>query len=62
MVRNPAVAGQFYPGSASELRAMIEMMVDEKVAKQEVVGLVSPHAGYFYSGPVAGAVISRVKF
>jgi len=62
MVRNPVVAGQFYPGSAAELRAMIEMMVDDKAAKQEVVGLVSPHAGYIYSGPVAGAVISRVKF
>lgn len=62
MVRHPVVAGQFYPGSASELRAMIEMMVDEKAAKQEVVGLVSPHAGYIYSGSVAGAVISRVRF
>jgi len=62
MVRNPVVAGQFYPGSPSELRAMIETMVDAKAAKQEVVGLVSPHAGYIYSGPVAGAVISRVKF
>ncbi len=62
MVRNPVVAGQFYPGSAAELSAMIEMMVDKKAAKQEVVGLVSPHAGYIYSGPVAGAVISRVKF
>ncbi|UCG10217.1 MAG: AmmeMemoRadiSam system protein B [Dehalococcoidia bacterium] len=62
MVRHPAVAGQFYPGSAAELKAMIEMMVDKKAARQEVVGLVSPHAGYIYSGPVAGAVISRVKF
>jgi len=62
MVRNPVVSGQFYPGSASELRAMIEMMVDKKATRQEVIGLVSPHAGYIYSGPVAGAVISRVKF
>ena len=62
MIRHPVVAGQFYPGSASQLKAMIEMLVDEKVEKQDVIGLVSPHAGYAYSGPVAGAVISRIKF
>lgn len=57
MIRNPVVAGQFYPASASELKAMIEGMV-----KEEAIGLISPHAGYIYSGPVAGAVISRIKF
>ncbi len=62
MSRNPVVAGQFYPASASELKEMIETLVDEKAEKQEVIGLVSPHAGYVYSGPVAGAVISRIKF
>jgi AmmeMemoRadiSam system protein B/AmmeMemoRadiSam system protein A len=41
---------------------MLEMLVDEKAEKKEVIGLVSPHAGYPYSGPVAGAVISRIKF
>ena len=62
MTRRPVVAGQFYPGSAAQLRAMIEQMVDEKAAKEDVIGLVSPHAGYPYSGTVAGATISRVKF
>jgi len=62
MIRNPVVAGQFYPESASQLKAMIEQLVDEKAAKEEVIGLVSPHAGYIYSGPVAGKVISRIKF
>jgi len=62
MIRNPVVAGQFYPESASQLKAMIEQLVDEKAAKEEVIGLVSPHAGYIYSGPVAGRVISRIKF
>ena len=62
MIRNPVVAGQFYPASASQLKAMIKGMVDEKAAKEEVIGLVSPHAGYIYSGPVAGAAISRIKF
>ena len=62
MVRNPVVAGQFYPGTASQLKAMIEEMVDKKAKKKEVIGLISPHAGYIFSGPVAGAVISRIKF
>jgi len=62
MIRNPVVAGQFYPGTSSQLRAMIEALVDKKSVKEEVIGLVSPHAGYIYSGPVAGATISRIKF
>jgi hypothetical protein len=41
---------------------MIQTLVDEKAAKKEVIGVVSPHAGYPYSGPVAGAVLSRIKF
>ncbi|HIE17048.1 MAG TPA: AmmeMemoRadiSam system protein B [Dehalococcoidia bacterium] len=62
MVRNPIVAGQFYPGSASQLERMIEGLVDREAEKVEAVGLVSPHAGYVYSGAVAAAVISRIKF
>ena len=62
MIRNPVVAGQFYPGSSAQLKEMISALVDEQAEKQEVIGLVSPHAGYIYSGPVAGAVISRIKF
>ncbi len=62
MIRQPAVAGQFYPGTAEELRAAIDGLVDKEVVKEEVIGLVSPHAGYIYSGSVAGATISRIKF
>ena len=62
MIREPAVAGQFYPASASQLTAMLETLVNENVEKQEAIGLVVPHAGYIYSGPVAGAVISRIRF
>ncbi|MDP2931020.1 MAG: AmmeMemoRadiSam system protein B, partial [Chloroflexota bacterium] len=60
--RQPVVAGQFYPSAAAQLKIMIEQFVDKKAAKEEVIGLVSPHAGYVYSGLVAGAVISRIKF
>ena len=62
MIREPAVAGQFYPERPYELNSMIKKMVDEHVAKEDVIGLIAPHAGYIYSGAVTGAVISRVKF
>jgi len=62
MVRSPVVAGQFYPESPEQLKSTIAGLVDEKAAREEVIGLVSPHAGYIYSGPVAGATISRVRF
>ncbi len=61
-VRNPVVAGQFYPGSPSSLKAQIQDFVDEKVLKEEVIGAVCPHAGYIYSGAVTGAVISKIRF
>ena len=61
MIRQPAVAGQFYPGSPAQLREMISGMIDAEADKEEVIGAVSPHAGYVYSGPVAGATISRIK-
>jgi AmmeMemoRadiSam system protein B/AmmeMemoRadiSam system protein A len=62
MIRPPVVAGQFYPASPRQLKAMIKGMIDEKAEKEEVIGLVSPHAGYEYSGPVVGALVSRIKF
>jgi hypothetical protein len=61
MIREPIVAGQFYPGSPSSLEKQISGFIDKKAAKEDVIGLVSPHAGYMYSGAVAGAVISRIK-
>jgi AmmeMemoRadiSam system protein B len=60
MIRNPAVAGQFYPGRASELRSMIQRMVDPRAKKEKALAVVSPHAGFVYSGYVAGAVFSSV--
>ncbi len=54
--REPAVAGTFYPDDEKELREMIEKFLKEaKEVKIEgkLRGLVVPHAGYIYSGPVA---------
>ncbi|MFC2069760.1 AmmeMemoRadiSam system protein B [Chloroflexota bacterium] len=61
MIRNAVVAGQFYPGSPEELKTMIKGMIDEETEKEEAIGMVLPHAGYIYSGPVVGATVSRVE-
>jgi AmmeMemoRadiSam system protein B len=59
--REPAVAGQFYPAQVSELNSEISGYLDFKSGKQDVLACVLPHAGYIYSGPVAGAVVSRIN-
>jgi AmmeMemoRadiSam system protein B len=63
MIREPAVAGRFYSGNPQQLRQEVVEFLRERTTTepQEVLGVVSPHAGYMYSGHVAGAVFSRVK-
>ncbi|MCX6005186.1 MAG: AmmeMemoRadiSam system protein B [Chloroflexi bacterium] len=61
MIRNAAVAGQFYPAWPDELREMIKYFSPDQATKIDAVGAVCPHAGYVYSGPVAGEVISRIN-
>ncbi len=56
IVRKPAVAGQFYPGNPAALRKDIEHYLENastEPVEGTVVALVSPHAGYTYSGQVA---------
>ena len=60
MIRKPAVAGQFYPGNPAKLKEMIDEMIDRNIEKKKAFGVVSPHAGFIYSGNVAGAVFSSV--
>jgi len=52
MVREPAVAGQFYPGNPSDLEGMIQHFLDNSKIETggTVIGLICPHAGYPYSG------------
>jgi len=61
MVRQPAVAGQFYPGAPEALKKLIEKLTKKSAVKKKVFGIVSPHAGLAYSGQVAGDVYSRIK-
>jgi len=60
--RRAAFAGSqsFYPSGKSALERMIRSFVDPKAVKVKAAAVVSPHAGYVYSGPVAGAVYSSV--
>jgi AmmeMemoRadiSam system protein B len=61
MKRMPAVAGQFYPGTASGLsRTLLELTREEK-ERLPAIGVVSPHAGYVYSGAVAGELFSSIQ-
>jgi MEMO1 family protein len=65
-LRTPAVAGRFYPGRADELLREVRAYTSSRDAPVEAnriraVGCVAPHAGYIYSGEVAGAVYSRVE-
>ena len=57
----PAVAGQFYSGAASSLSKEVEGLIDRNAREViDAIGVVSPHAGYIYSGRVAGAVLSSI--
>lgn len=60
-IRKPVVAGTFYPGSQRALKAQVKSYLDLKSPKEDVLGVVSPHAGYIYSGSTAGAVFSKIN-
>src|SRR5690349_16948312 len=64
-IRLPAVAGQFYPADSRKLRATVEGFTEPAEspdnAKIRALGCVAPHAGYVYSGSVAGAVYRQLE-
>lgn len=62
MRRAPAVAGQFYYGTTSKLAQQVEQYINKNAVKEHAIGILSPHAGLIYSGPVAGAVYSALEF
>jgi len=59
MVRTPAVSGQFYPGKPSELRSLLNQLIPA-CERKKAIGLISPHAGYVYSGAIAGETFAGV--
>ena len=56
-VRSPAVAGSFYPDSPKVLSAQVGKFIHDAALQESdgtLIGLIAPHAGYVYSGHVAG--------
>lgn len=62
-MRSAVVADRFYPGSPSGLTRYLQQLVPEipEADKQDAIAVVSPHAGYIYSGSVAGETLARVR-
>jgi AmmeMemoRadiSam system protein B len=63
VLRLPAVAGRFYPSNPAELTALVRQYTETEELEAEVARVracLVPHAGYVYSGHVAGAVFSRI--
>ncbi|MCX6143319.1 MAG: AmmeMemoRadiSam system protein B [Ignavibacteriales bacterium] len=61
--RQPAVAGQFYPGDVAELRSMLKDLFSHAVPSKNVknvAALICPHAGYVFSGGVAASAFNQL--
>ena len=64
LVRQPAVAGTFYPGEKTELKNIVLGMLAYSRAEQfnsGILGIISPHAGYVYSGRIAANAYKQIK-
>ena len=61
MIRPAAVAGMFYESHPERLRHHVETLLPRAIDEAEAFGAIVPHAGYVYSGPVAGEVYARVR-
>lgn len=61
--RQPAVAGTFYPDNPNELNAMLAQLFNKAVPPkkiQNVIAVISPHAGYIFSGEVAASAFNQI--
>jgi len=63
LLRAPAVAGRFYPRNPDDLRAEAKAYLSLAEASPLIraIGCIAPHAGYMYSGHVAGAVFAQIE-
>jgi len=60
----PSVAGSFYPAQPEQLKSMIDKFLSQAQIPQlkgELLGVLAPHAGYIYSGPVAGYAFKAIQ-
>jgi AmmeMemoRadiSam system protein B len=61
MIRQPAVAGQFYPETRHQLCNELARLIPEGITPKKLIGVLSPHAGYVYSGSTAGQLLAGTK-
>ena len=61
MLREPAVAGRFYPADPAVLAADVRSYLSPAQPRTKAIACMVPHAGYVYSGQVAGAVFAKVE-
>ncbi len=61
MQRQPAVAGQFYPGGSAALRSLVSELIPSQANRRAALGLMAPHAGYVYSGAIAAQTFAQVE-
>ncbi|GAX61398.1 dioxygenase [Candidatus Scalindua japonica] len=61
MNRLPVASGSFYPGNKEELQSALKVLMEDYPERQRALGVISPHAGYVYSGRVMGSVFSRIE-
>lgn len=60
-VRQPAVAGLFYDSRPERLEQHVRRLLPAEAEAAPAIGAIVPHAGYVYSGPVAGSVYGRLR-
>ncbi len=62
-VREPAVAGMFYPDNPAQLQQMVDDFLDQVPDSDSPApkAIIAPHAGYRYSGPVAASAYARLR-
>src|SRR5262249_59864458 len=60
-IRPPAVAGMFYEARPDRLERDVRERLAHDANPEPAFGAIVPHAGYVYSGPVAGAVYARLR-
>jgi AmmeMemoRadiSam system protein B len=60
--RRPAVAGSFYPGESKELKTAVDALLSRAERSREpgLAGIIAPHAGYIYSGPIAAKAFATL--
>lgn len=61
MIRPPAVAGRFYPAGRIQLERNVDELLSPRAQRISARACIVPHAGYVYSGRVAGAVYSALN-